>query len=606
MSRRGEPQTLSGADLATLIETALVLAGIVLFISAKTVQPYMWLGVALLAGSFGVRWLGCDYLAVRTPLDWPLLLFVVSALIGVWAAYDQPVAWVKFLHILGGVALYYLLASRGGVPWFATATVLALSLFAAALALAFVTQFDYAAQPGKFAFVTRLGMLIAGLSPQLGLALPHQNIVAGTLALIAPLSVAAALGATQRALRLVCALCAACLLLGVVMTTSRGAWLALAGVTVTAGAAAWLGRRTPERWHGRLALGAIVALAAAALAILLLAPDLLLRALGSIPGAGQALGRAELYRQAWDLIGDAIFSGSGLGMFGMVYATYARLDWVHFLAHAHNVFLEVWIEQGVLGFAALLWLVIAFYAAAWRWRKRLGWLGWGCVAATTVMLAHGVVDNPLYSFRVLPLLFVPLGLIMPANGAQAGERRGFGKPGVWLAAIGIAVVLAVAGRNQLAALWHANLGSVAQAKVELRDYSFPERLVDYVRRDGDLSAAEREFQQALTSDPANRTARQRLALIALGRSEHEQALAYIEPAYARDGSNRVTRQLLCEAYLGLGRLDEAYQACAGVPEAARRLQGVANVRYDPIKDTQRAAWARELAQRLVKEQGDAR
>jgi hypothetical protein len=37
----------------------------------------------------------------RTPFDLPLVLFVITAALGVWAAYDRDIAWSKFWLILG-------------------------------------------------------------------------------------------------------------------------------------------------------------------------------------------------------------------------------------------------------------------------------------------------------------------------------------------------------------------------------------------------------------------------------------------------------------------------------------------------------------------------
>jgi len=44
---------------------------------------------------------------LRTPLDLPLLFFVVSALIGVWASYDRAASWAKFGLIVAALAIFY-------------------------------------------------------------------------------------------------------------------------------------------------------------------------------------------------------------------------------------------------------------------------------------------------------------------------------------------------------------------------------------------------------------------------------------------------------------------------------------------------------------------
>ena len=67
----------------------------------------------------------------RTPFDWPLLLFLLTAAVSIWAAYDKEIAWAKFWTIVAGVLLFYAFAAfslpgapgnprRGGIPtaWF--------------------------------------------------------------------------------------------------------------------------------------------------------------------------------------------------------------------------------------------------------------------------------------------------------------------------------------------------------------------------------------------------------------------------------------------------------------------------------------------------------
>ena len=187
-------------------------------------------------------------------------------------------------------------------------------------------------------------------------------------------------------------------------------------------------------------------------------------------------------------------------MFGMVYSSYVLLIWVHFLPHAHNFLLQVWLEQGLPGFVAIVWLIAAFYICLWRSRRTLTWLGWGAIAAASVVFLHGLVEQPAVpGFRVLPLMFVPFGLAM--GTAQAPEK---GRPEMvadrrpLLLALGLVLLaMAVMAHDQVMALWYVNLGSVEQTRTELRNYSFPSQLVDDVRHNGDFDAAQSYFAQAL-------------------------------------------------------------------------------------------------------------
>ena len=130
----------------------------------------------------------------------------------------------------------------------------------------------------------------------------------------------------------------------------------------------------------------------------------------------------------------------------------------------------------------------------------LSWLTIAGIAATTVMLLHGFLDVLLYSSRALPLILVPMGLAVAGirNSKFQVKKSKLGIRPSWLWAIGLRAVLLVAVGlvasplwNQIAAMWYANLGTVAEARVELGEYSFHDRSVEYVRRDAGADAKSR-------------------------------------------------------------------------------------------------------------------
>jgi O-antigen ligase len=142
-------------------------------------------------------------------------------------------------------------------------------------------------------------------------------------------------------------------LAGLVLTGSRGAWLAVA---VAGGAwLAWeLSKRQPaqmppaeRRWLW-LAVFLAAATAGALLALTLCGPDC----------RTGAVGRLDLYRDALGLALDTPFSGLGLGgdRFQMAYSSYVLLIHVGYLPHSHNLPVQVLLEQGILGLIALLWI----------------------------------------------------------------------------------------------------------------------------------------------------------------------------------------------------------------------------------------------------------
>lgn len=48
----------------------------------------------------------------RTPLDLFLVIFIITAAVGVWAAYDRTSAWAKFCLIIWAILLFYAIAGQ--------------------------------------------------------------------------------------------------------------------------------------------------------------------------------------------------------------------------------------------------------------------------------------------------------------------------------------------------------------------------------------------------------------------------------------------------------------------------------------------------------------
>jgi O-antigen ligase len=72
--------------------------------------------------------------------------------------------------------------------------------------------------------------------------------------------------------------------------------------------------------------------------------------------------------------------------------------------HAHNDYLELWLETGWLGAALLALFLVWFLLAAWRaWRAGTA-LSQGASAAVLLLLAQSAVDYPLRT-ETLAVLF---------------------------------------------------------------------------------------------------------------------------------------------------------------------------------------------------------
>ena len=304
---------------------------------------------------------------------------------------------------------------------------------------------------------------------------------------------------------------------------------------------------------------------------------------------------------------DYLFTGAGLGTFHEHFSVYALLILVRYATFSHNMYLDLLVEQGLLGLASYLGLVIAAVVYGLQHLRRASrgsaWIIEAGLASLAVILIHGHVDDVFYGSRALLLGFVPLGLILAAVRIEAPQRVRAKRPSARAAGVrqwgtgavvGVAILIALLGIvwRPIMGMWHANLGALEQSRVELRAYDLahPDNpTLDEVRQTADLSAAERQLARALEWDGDNVTARQRLGAIALSRGAYEQGLVHMEAAWDAGNRDDVTRLLLGDALVAAGQIEQAARTVRGLEWAESRLLTQAWYRYWVNGDYPRAA-----------------
>ena len=269
------------------------------------------------------------------------------------------------------------------------------------------------------------------------------NFTAGAL----PLALVAFIRAQAFSVRVGLALATCVVYAGVLLAASRGGWLAgLSGVLVVAlglGRSAWRGRlKVSSLWLAGLAgllmvttwalsqrpvlatHGAPVTMAERALSTRhIIEPYVESEAAeeapptaGSAPSAPQievrdftVNHRYFIWEVTWDMIRARPVLGQGYGTYQQHFAAFrdARREEAHFQSlvwtqqqedtlYAHNEYLHLWAESGLLGLVAFLalisWIVCRSLNWAWREGESYIWAGLGIVM---VMLVHSLVSYPL-------------------------------------------------------------------------------------------------------------------------------------------------------------------------------------------------------------------
>jgi len=586
-------------DAVLVAEPVLVLVALMFFIVRPAFAPQALL---LALTPWAVRLFKHGRLTRYTLFALPLALFLGSTLIGVWAAYDTQAAWQKFWLIAGGVLLYFSILNgrpsakrRGGAR--SSSWALLFSLLGAGLSLYFVTQHDYTTGAAKFAAISTLGTWIHGGVPQFGGEIFHPNVIGGTLAVILPLSVAnvwywlhPARGGyvfkPNYPLFLLSVAAGLVVAFGLLMSQSRGAWLALA-----AAGGVWGMGHVRERWvrlGDVLAVGVIIA----AGLLLFIRPASSVVAvdqwIGAIPAGDTAIDRLTLYRGGRYLVEETVFTGGGLASFPMRYSTYILDIPVLKLTHAHNLYLDVWLEQGLVGILSLVGMIATIVWFFWKRPLHNSiFLSAASVSLGTLLL-HGLVDDVLYSSRALPLLFVPFALILrhalvqsfrnpepekasesAAEPAPSKRQRSRVYGAAFAAGLAVLILGGVLFRTPVVAAYHADLGVVAQARAELSRW--PDVTAQDVRREGDLSAAVAEYATALENDAGNRVANHRLGAIALARGDYAQAARLLERAYRAGLGDQIVWGELAIAYVATGQTQQALPLLRAMPDAVSLL-----------------------------------
>ena len=499
-----------------------------------------------------------------TGLDLPLALFLLSAVLGVWPAYDRSTCWNTLILLVVGFLLYGLI-SRWAMShrrWRAVAT--SVVLMGVLLSVYFVTQYAHFGYPEKIGPISRLGALIGKIVPPAVVWVPSANSVATFLEGVLFLAIALTLTEKRLAWRVGVGIGAGLIALALLISASRGAWLAIAVVSVLWLALYWRPARVAAIIGAATALGLI--------AYVIVQGDI--AALNDIPVINRTLApmftrpdRLDVYRNSLYLIQDLALTGIGLGkQFAMILSKYALLLQVPFLTYSHNLFLEVWLEQGLLGITAWLWLIVALYQAVRIVAKpgkdllyQATWLG------LTAIFIHGISDARQYvdTWCWLPF-FGLLGLnaaVLLRRASTAPRRRR------WALPIGAVVFLAavLVGLHPLSATWHTNLGCILQARGDLSES------LDDGQKDALRQQAVGRYQRAIQIDPDNRTAQQRLGLILADEARFHEAVEHLEIAWRADPDNTTTHKGLGLAYVWVGELEKAQPLLQDVPDIVYEL-----------------------------------
>lgn len=355
----------------------------------------------------------------------PMLLFLGVMLLSALRSVSLELSIKEIIKWVEVLALYLLVANELDDRW--TGALVAVFLTTGAfVALHGIYQFLFQIGPDAFILFDRF-MRAHGAFNQPN---PYGGYLGLTLPLAAGLVLAWFVPRGRRpswAWLMLAAFSGLLMGLALVMSWSRGAWLGFAAA-LAAMALALVARSGRATVLGALLLAAIAyALIAGGLARV--PPSIVQRFADFVPYLGTldirgfevtdanfaVLERLAHWQAAWSMWTDSPWLGVGIGNWAAAYSRYALPLWPLDLGHAHNFYLNIGAEAGVLGLAAYLLLVGSALVSAWRATGMTGGWRWGVSLGILGVLVHlsvhHVFDN-LFVHGMYLHLAILLG-IMP-------------------------------------------------------------------------------------------------------------------------------------------------------------------------------------------------
>jgi O-Antigen ligase len=324
-----------------------------------------------------------------------------------------------------GVALRVgYLAWEGDGIWRASATLTYPNAAAAVLVpVALVGLARLVREPRSLPMVLAVTGLLAGVAATMSRA--------GVIALVAGLVVLAALEGPGRVLRVAAGPCAGALvaLAGLVPSmladgqprpllaaAGLAAGLALAVGVAAAGSGAGAKPRTGARRGVALVAGVVLLLCALGAAATLGGGEAYRRVVDSRATLASPE-RADALRAAAQVVADHPFGGAGPG--------HTQLRWgrpdggARYFTYAHNEYVQVAADLGLVGLALLAALLVALARLLWRARAAGPWAG--AVAAACAFAVHSGFDFVWHLPAVVFTVMLLAGVVPPApHGADAG------------------------------------------------------------------------------------------------------------------------------------------------------------------------------------------
>lgn len=485
----------------------------------------------------------------RTPLDLPLLLFLLANVASTVFSIDRRLSLETLSYLLAFVLIYYLLTDLLLEGW--TTETFMRALMMSSIIVIIVALLDVSTKYVSLSSISRdLGgdmaavLLLIGRRERFAM---HVNVLGRYMAMLLPLSLCWMSRARSWPARIGLLIWMGSAAAVIISAVARGALVGLAGGLLTLGILVILPRGRLIMSPGARFQGSrwrITILGLVLIAILLVTAGLGFQWLVRI-APGSIGSRLQIWRNALETMRQRPLLGGGPGTFGVSYYTTPHHGPLELsVPHAHNSLLNLGVEIGLLGLLAGISLVGT--AAFASWKRASGrdddWLtAVGAASGVAALLVSDILDVSW----IAPLITIHVALFMAIVVSTLS------RPGRTIAKR--LAVLPLIATLTLAGFW---------AWIDVGHY-FAARSVEAIRQ-GDLPSALRDIDRAVSVDPAFTLHRlQRgmvegyLAIESESPTAIERAIADYEAHMAHGGDTALNNSDLAWLYAENGQLEPA-------------------------------------------------
>jgi putative inorganic carbon (HCO3(-)) transporter len=317
----------------------------------------------------------------RTPFTYPALLFLLAGAISVVAAPDRRAALGLYrAYLIEPAAFFFVVSTVARTAERALLMALGLGVGAVGLAIPNAMVVLDAARHHTLNVSSTTPVAIYLTANAVALFLVPLIALAGSVLLFR----------SGRPERVVSLIFLAIALPTVLLTLSRGGFVALAAVVFG------LAMAHRRRWW-------LLAASVGAAIIFALIPPVTARLAVEVNlsnGSNTLVGRWGLWSATLKMLRDHPLFGAGLSGFAERLGPYWNPGHSDRFIDPHNIVLNFWSETGILGVIAFAWILVTVFKVSWR-----GWIkagpDWraihlGVFLAMVAVIVHGLVDVPYF------------------------------------------------------------------------------------------------------------------------------------------------------------------------------------------------------------------